>query len=654
MADQVKIKIEPQFVETLNIEMEKQQLHKIQAAMLEYSSLKEAVILTAPTGTGKSYSFPLPILAAKQRGGISQMRCIIVSPTNALIEDMKREYSAKFSPLKTEVLNRKKLDELNAHGLKRWDEILNIVRDNDIIITNPDLLNWAIFGGYSFSKKQHHIGRLLALVDYIVFDEYHLYDEEQIANILSWMILKRTLLRGKPIKFIFASATPEPSLAELLKQYDFDVQEICETITNQPSQTARQIHGEITIIFRNIDRSSGETDADAAIENYLWKNKVQIENYLNRGDRVLVMVDRMVSLRRMREKVKNNFSNFNIAEESGYFTKSNHKEDTANANLILATNKVEVGVNLNVKVCLMPTGKYLANFIQRFGRVARGDMHGLVVVFVEKIEQLKTEFNNCSLLSYYNFIEKCRNIEFLNNRNFYIERIPRFLGAYFFVIQERTIKDYAAKHVFKENLHLDEFEGETKFMFHTLRIIHKKILYELKSKNDSANHGYSWELKCIREWWIKFLETFRYFRSNAPSIKFIDKDFDLGEQFQEYSLEWVLTNRFIIGERSINGIRYVEVSGFRDEKNELQFIADSFPFGKLTEEHRYLSQKERWNLKQAFLKRVKLCLKYWQQRSQDEFSKAIIDIIYEIEKLRMIFTTKRLSISDITEYSNFL
>ncbi len=653
MAEQVTIKLLPQFVETTDKVFNSQQLHAIQAAMLEYHLLAEVVILSAPTGTGKSFSFPLPVAASKEHGGFSHLRSIIVSPTNALIEDMKREYSEKFPQLNVKELNRKALDELNAHGLKRWNEILNIVRGNDIIITNPDLLNWAIFGGYTYTKSQHPINWLFAMIDYIVFDEYHLYDEEQIANILSWIMLKRSLLPAKPMKFIFASATPEPSLVELLKQYDFNIQELFETITSKPSPTARQIHGEITVIFRKVDQASGETDADAAVENYLWNNKKQIERYARRGNKVLVMVDRMVSLRKMRERVKTGFSDFNIAEESGYFTKSNRKEDTASANLILATNKVEVGVNLNVKVCLMPTGKYFANFIQRIGRVARGAMNGVVVVFVEKVEHLKTVYANCTSLPYYDFIEQCRYVGLLNDRKFYTGQIPRLLGAYFFVIQERALKDFATKQVFKENLHLDKFEGEAKLMFHTLRVIHNKIFYDLKT-TDSLKRGYSWELKCFREWWMTFLGTFRYFRGSSPSIKFIDKDFEGEEQVQEYSLEWVLANRFVIGERTIDGIRYLEVSGFRAEKNELQFVVDSFPMGKLTEEHRYLSQKERWNIKQAFHRRILLCIKEWRQRSQDEFSKIVLEILNELQKIKLIITEKRLLIADIREYSNFL
>jgi hypothetical protein len=129
-----------------------------------------------------------------------------------------------------------------------------------------------------------------------------------------------------------------------------------------------------------------------------------------------------------------------------------------------------------------------------------------------------------------------------------------------------------------------------------------------------------------------------------------------GQQFKEYSLEWVLANRFIVGERIVNNEKYFEISGFRQEKNELQFIVETFPLGKLTEDNRYLSQKEKWDLKSEFLKRTNKCLVNWspENRSQDDFSKKMIELLKKISNLRMIFTSKRLVISNINQYSNFI
>src|SRR5205085_8575624 len=174
-----------------------------------------------------------------------------------------------------------------------------------------------------------------------------------------------------------------------------------------------------------------------------------------------VIFDRMIDLRNSRNEIELEFDDVAVAEESGYFTKSKIKEDTANANLILGTNKVEVGVNLNVTICLMQTGKHFANFIQRFGRVAREGKDGKVVVFLEnKIKEVEGKFSDAKSVSYYDFIERCRSIKLLSDRKFYSEKVPQYLGAYFYVIS-RSLKDYNTRKVFIAGLKL---EGQTKYV----------------------------------------------------------------------------------------------------------------------------------------------------------------------------------------------
>jgi len=652
MTEQVKIKILPQYVKTDEQNYHGKKLHGIQAAMLEYNSLPEVVILSAPTGTGKSLSFPFPIISNKGYSNFSRMRCMIISPTNALIDDMFNQYKQQFNNLKIAVLNRKKLDEINARGLKRWEEILNIVSDNDVIITNPDLINWALFGGYSFSRKQYQINFLFSKIDYFVFDEYHLYDEEQIASIISLMITNRVLIAARPFKYVFASATPEPKLKELLQSYGFKIKELVEKIENSHSEDSRQIHGKLTVLFRKIDQHDG----DNSITEYLIGNRKKIqEKYIDKNHKVLAIYDKMISLRKVKKDILENYSDYDIAEESGYLTKNSSKEILPSTQLILATNKVEVGVNLDVSVCLMQSGKHYSNFIQRMGRVARGESNGIVIVFVENINPIQKVFAGNESIPYYDFMQKIIEYKIIGEKNFYSEKVSRYLGAYFYIIQSRSIKDFATRQIFREKIKIDEHEGDTKFMFYTMVFIHKIIFIDLSEIN-KKNSSYSWELKALKVWWVNFLNTFRFFRNSSLTIKFIDLDMPDGQQLKEYSFEWVLTNRFIVGERIVNNEKYFEISGFRQEKNELQFIVETFPLGKLTEENRYLSQKERWDLKSAFLKRTVKCLANWssESRSQDDFSKKMIELLNKIIKLRMIFTSKRLMISDINEYSNFI
>lgn len=652
MTEQVKIKILPQYVKTVEQNHIGHKLHRIQASMLEYNSLPEVVILSAPTGTGKSLSFPLPLISRKDCDNFSKMRCMIISPTNALIDDMFNQYNQFFNNLKIAVLNRKKLDEINAHGLIRWEEIVNIVSDNDVIITNPDLINWALFGGYSYSKRQYQISFLFSKIDYFVFDEYHLYDEEQIASIISLMITNRVLIAARPFKYVFASATPEPKLKELLQKYGYKIQEIVENIENIPTENSRQIHGELTVLFRKID----QLDGDNSITEYLIRNRKKIqEKYLDKNHKVLVIYDKMISLRKFKKEILKNYSDYNIAEESGYLTKSGSKEILPLTKLILATNKVEVGVNLDVSVCLMQSGKHYSNFIQRIGRVARGESNGILIVFVDNIIPIQKVFAEKESIPYYDFMQKIIENKIIGEKNFYSEKVSGYLGAYFYIILSRSIKDFATRQIFKEKIMINEYESDTKLIFYTMDSINKIIFKDLQEIN-KKNSSYSWELKALKMWWVNFLNTFRYFRNLSLTIKFIDLDMPEGQQFKEYSLEWVLANRFIVGERIVNNEKYFEISGFRQEKNELQFIVETFPLGKLTEGNRYLSQNEKWDLKSEFLKRTNKCLVNWspENRSQDDFSKKMIELLKKISNLRMIFTSKRLVISNINQYSNFI
>lgn len=67
------------------------------------------------------------------------------------------------------------------------------------------------------------------------------------------------------------------------------------------------------------------------------------------------------------------FPNCVIYQSTCYTPKmENSQQKIKEADIIVATNKAEVGVNYNVEYCIMQPGKYYQNFIQRFGRVARG------------------------------------------------------------------------------------------------------------------------------------------------------------------------------------------------------------------------------------------------------------------------------------------
>ncbi len=357
----------------------------------------------------------------------------------------------------------------------------------------------------------------------------------------------------------------------------------------------------------------------------------------------------MVDLRKARPDIENRFCNVVISEVSGYFTKSGVQEKPERAALILGTNKIEVGVNLDVSICLMQTGKYFANFVQRFGRIARQGKDGKAIVFLEnKIREIEKAFSGKEVWSYYDFIEQCRSIELLSDNKFYSEKIPRFLGAYYFVIA-KNIKDYATQRLFMKNLRMD---GQIGFMFGVMRRIEKAI-NNIERINAKTGKRFNFDCRNWKKWWDIFISTFKYFRASSPNV--LVRDLIFGNQgiITKYSLEWTLKNREVVGEESVDGERCLVVSGFIEGKQELQYYIESLPVYKLSEDTLYLQQKEKYYLKQAFESRIaRIANSFYRENTT--FNNAVQNLIIEVIKLNCVMSEKRLSIGDIRAYSNII
>ncbi len=427
-------------------------------------------------------------------------------------------------------------------------------------------------------------------------------------------------------------------LFEVLDAQGFKPAEIIESISDKATPSSRKIHGQIKVTFLK-----GATPLQ-----YLISNAETVKQWLKDGERVLVVFDRMTELRMARPEIENQFHDVVIAEVSGYYTKSEFKEEPGNAGLILGTNKIEVGVNLDVSICLMQTGKHFANFIQRFGRIARQGKDGKAIIFLDnKIKEIEKAFTGKETMLYYDFIEQCRNIELLSDRKFYSEKIPQYLGAYYFIIA-KNIKDYATQRLFRENINLD---GQAGFMLGLMRKIDKGVR-SFEYINSACGRKFDFDSENWKRWWEIFTDTFKYFRTSMPDVLVRDLTCPNDKQITRYSLEWILQNREITGEEHINGERCLVVSGFSEGKQELQYYVESLPVYKLSEGTLYLQQKEKYSLKEAFEKRLaEVATTY---RGQNLFAKTAQEVINAVARLKPIITQKRLLVSDVRSYSNFL
>ncbi len=629
MTDTISIKLQPQFVAYTDFEVRGIRLHKTQQLFYNFDKLHEINIIVAPTGTGKSFAFPLPIIQAKESSSPFTIRKgIIIAPTNALIEDMQRQFLKHFSEIKVSVLNSLILDEKDTHGVERWKEIQRIINDSDIIITNPDLLNFAIMGGYANYVKGQRIWIevFLERFDYFVFDEYHLYDEEQIANILSLVLIRQKLMPHFKSKFIFTSATPEKGLEEFFLAHSIPYQFFQEELSNKEA-ISRAIHGELVINFLN----------SSNVMEYISQDKAVIEKAVFERKRVLIIFDKLKELQKTKSLLKKCFPSLKIAEDSGYMTHAQQKDDTKTANIILGTNKIEVGVNIDVDTCFMQPGKYFQNFLQRFGRVARGKNSGEVFIFSDGLKKIREMFKENEQYDYYSFVHLYSEIT--EQRKFYAEKIPPYIGAFLFAIQYHT-NNWELKQHLREKIGL---EGLAKSSYFAMVTVDEKIR-RLSEINSRLGKGYTYDLIRWQEWWKSFLETFRYFRPQTINVNI--KDLDYGDDWTNiYSLEWILKNKNIINKETSNGNEYYVVAGLREEKQPFAYVVTTLPVGELTG-NQILMQNRKYELKKAFIKTLSEAEQKYKGRF-DEFSQKCLELCKDIGRLSTIFTAKRLLVQEI-------
>ncbi len=676
--DTFRIQIKPQFVpltgEKEIINGKECFLHESQKRVkLDFVKLPEITIITAPTGTGKSYAFPFPVLNAKRENkGIdsSEVRGLIVLPTNALIDELTTNFESTYPELVITKLTGPELDKSEKKGLDRWRYAIEIAKNSDLVITNPDILNFAMHGGYhqySWTKKtgDTRFSSFLNKFNYIIFDEYHLYDEAQIANVLTLIRLRELFLQHyKPefdnvngVRFLFVSATPENELKELLKQDNYSFEEIVEEIV-ESSKNSRPIHGQLEVEFYNCK------GIDELIQYKIPELKEVIKN-----QRVLIILDLLRYVQELSQEFKKIFPNLNIYESTGYAPKNViERELLKSANIIIATNKAEVGVNYNVDYCIMQPGRYFQNFVQRFGRISRGEQNGKIIIAIDKnYYRIKSEFKLSSEYDYYGFLEIIKNR--MQDRRFYKELVPLFIGEYLWCINDRIrrYQDYNVWKYLKTRLNETEFfkrkDAQQYFLFVKIDKLIKSLVRIALRKNDSEKIQLDKYLLVLEKtsprtfqwvvWWENYIDTYLSFRDNSKTIFIYDEEKNIE---LEYSLDWILQNKVVkdiklIQEESFEILKYT-VGNLKERDKNIQYCVSTIPnTGKM--ENSFLSYSDTFDLKNVFIRSV--------DRIYNEVRKGVTpideiqtEICIEVKKLATTFNRKRLKIESIRNNDQFL
>ena len=318
-------------------------LYEYQQRAYHAISSGKSVIITAPTGMGKTESFLLPILekiVAETPNPIERKgpQAIFIYPTKALAKDQLLKIIEYASAIGVTV--------------KKYDgDTPKVERDSiyrnppDILITNPDMIHYHLRSNFSFQG-------LVRNLKYLVIDEIHLCIGSYGSNVL-WLI--RRLKRFAPtLQLIGASATVSNAQSFAETMFETEVLHI-------GIKTARKSPMHLSMIY---PKESSNLSTMARIINYLVRDQ----------KKTLAFANSHLTAEALNLILRNSSLNSEVHRAGLEYTHRSSVEKafrTGKLDALVSTPTLELGIDIGDldAVVTMLTG--LTNFIQRVGRAGR-------------------------------------------------------------------------------------------------------------------------------------------------------------------------------------------------------------------------------------------------------------------------------------------
>jgi hypothetical protein len=355
-------------------------------------------ILSAPTGAGKSYAFQRAVI---ERGA----RVLFVVPTRrlaqnlaaAVLEDLAREGVADAEGrvviwTSDERRKQKEVDPTLRIGRYRIRQLRGDETPSGgcIIIATPESVGWLLMrpGRNAPGVPVMFVDKLLRDVDHVVFDEFHTIDARGFG--LAAMLASITARVEGGAKVTFLSATPIDILP-VLKAFCVPEEKMriaSETVVTGAAYATpgmRALHGDVVFDF---------VYASTMIE-ILTSKADAVRDCLSRNRQVVVIYDSLEALNREKKRLAkwcdaiglplsvrlaiNSSDDSAGAGDDGLFS-IGRNADPLEYSFLVATSSVEIGVTFRAGMLLMDPGFDASSFVQRAGRVARGDEPGRVIV----------------------------------------------------------------------------------------------------------------------------------------------------------------------------------------------------------------------------------------------------------------------------------
>ncbi|WP_393971563.1 DEAD/DEAH box helicase [Oxyplasma meridianum] len=491
---------QPQYLPLTNNMQLGFRLHEFQVIVKDILGMSEdCLFLDAPTASGKTLSFILP--SACNNLTLRRAKTLVISPTNLLISQTYEEISELIRE-KPEIQDMR-LSRINSRsfvGLKIYERAKKIRGEfinNDIVISNPDVIALFLSGFYDKSYKNgpgaeftrvRSTTDIFSELDIIIFDEYHVYSEEELGKISAFLNLCK--LTGKVPKIIFTSATPQYKMREMLITLGFTYRDYHVNVSQVESADARCIRGEIKLSVTDQPIKDSLSDA-----------------FINEG-KVLYLFDHKIEAEKARSKlIEMGLESKYIKDLSGFSNRAlEKKESSALERCIVATNAAEQGLNLDVSIAHIEPGLYIENLTQRYGRIGRRGQPGSIFIHLKDWQVDKVSDH---LADFSDLINELEKIFF--SKDLFMSRIKRHFAAFMALCSIEDKRGIIASQIKNS---VEKINDSTITKIYRAIIAFEdaiKKLSKLKQPNPE-------DIKDLNKWWDSFLLSIGFFRGESTSV----------------------------------------------------------------------------------------------------------------------------------------
>jgi DEAD/DEAH box helicase domain-containing protein len=320
------------------------QFYKFQDEAIEEIVFGENVVIEAPTASGKTEAFLIPVIQKiKNSGDVGNVFAVFVYPTKALARDQypKIKSFAEKIGIKVKVFD-------GDTGQTERREILE--NPPQILVTNFDVIHYHLW-------HQTKFGSLLTTLKVLVVDEAHIYSGIFGSNV-HYIIKRLKRVCSNKLQFVAASATLE------------DAKDFCEKLFGVEMKI---VHGsgkkgqtDFVMLFPSLrNQRALMTDLTKRLTEKNHKTMVFNNSHLN---------SELLAIQAKRQKINIKVHRAGLMANYRRSVEKEFKEDLLQA--ISCTPTLELGIDVGNVDGVISSTIPVNRLIQRIGRAARKGQRG--------------------------------------------------------------------------------------------------------------------------------------------------------------------------------------------------------------------------------------------------------------------------------------